>query len=209
VFVITTDQRDSRHDEDRVEATIAAVTREWSAVLLLAPERTAGDEFQLVPATAEAAVDLVLHLHRAAHWSVGLGVGGIEMPLPETTRAARGPAFFAARRAVEAAKNRPSRFAVDPDAEASLPFPSVRDLEALADPLLHLRDQRTEAGWQVVDLLREGGTQSDIADRLRVSPQAISLRARSANARADEPARAALIRLLAAVDGAGTEGTDG
>ncbi|NQX26680.1 DNA-binding protein [Microbacteriaceae bacterium VKM Ac-2854] len=208
MYVITADQRDSRHDEDRVDAVIADITRTWPDALLLPPERTAGDEFQLLPDSAEVAVDLVLHLHRTQHWSIGLGVGAVEHPLPKTTRAARGPAFFAARRAVEAAKNRPSRFAVDPDASLTLDFPSVRDLEALADPLLHLRDQRTEAGWQVVDLLRDGVTQSDVADRLRVTPQAISLRARSANARADEPARAALIRLLAAVDRVGPEGTE-
>lgn len=207
MFVITTDQRDSRHDDDRVDAAIVGIGERWPDALLLPPDRTAGDEFQLVPATAEATIDIVLHLHRAGRWSIGLGVGAIEAPLPTTTRAARGPAFFAARRAVEAAKNRQSRFAVDPDASASAAFPSVRDVEGLADPLLQLRDQRTDAGWQVVDLLREGTTQSDIADRLRVTPQAISLRARSANARTDEPARAALIRLLAAVDHAGTEGT--
>lgn len=205
MFVITTDQRDSRHDEDRVDAAIQEITELWGSELLLDPERTAGDEFQLVLSDAHASLDIVLLLHRRQHWSIGLGIGDVEQPLPTTIRAARGPAFFAARRAVEASKNRPSRFAVDPEAPAA--FPSPRDVEAFLDPLLQLRDQRSDAGWEVVDLLRDGTTQSDVADRLRVTKQAISLRARSANARLDEPAHAALLRLLEAVDHSVSEGT--
>ncbi|NQX13024.1 DNA-binding protein [Microbacteriaceae bacterium VKM Ac-2855] len=199
MFVITTDQRDSRHDEDRVDTTIAAIASRWSEHLLLPADRTAGDEFQLLLADPDATIAVILHLHRTEHWSIGLGIGEVETPLPRDTRAARGPAFFAARRAVEVSKARPSRFAVDPDAATSA-FPGPRDIEALADPLLHLRDQRTRPGWEVADLLDEGLTQSDVADRLRVTPQAISSRARSAGVRMDEPARVALVRMLAAVD---------
>ncbi|KZX22577.1 hypothetical protein [Rathayibacter tanaceti] len=116
MFVITADQRDSRHDDDRVEHTIGHLVSEAGASFVLPPERTAGDEFQVVLDRAEAVVPLVLELHRAGHWSIGLGVGSVERPLPATTRAARGEAYFAARRAVEAAKGRPTRFSLDPDA---------------------------------------------------------------------------------------------
>ncbi|QHC58308.1 DNA-binding protein [Rathayibacter sp. VKM Ac-2760] len=199
MFVITADQRDSRHDDDRVEQAITALVEAEEHAFVLPPERTAGDEFQFVLSRADAVVSVVLALHRTAHWSIGLGIGAIERPLPRTTRAARGEAYFAARRAVEAAKGRATRFALDPDSPAAA-FPSVPDAQALFDPLLHLRDSRTPAGWEIVDLLDAGLTQKDAAEQLAVSPQAVSLRVRAASARADRPARDALTRLLTVVD---------
>ncbi|MWV49559.1 DNA-binding protein [Rathayibacter sp. VKM Ac-2803] len=199
MFVITADQRDSRHDDDRVDRVITGLLETQRDAFVLPPERTAGDEFQFVLDRADAAVEVVLALHREAHWSIGLGVGRIERPLPATTRAARGEAYFAARRAVEAAKNRQSRFSLDPDAPAA-PFPSIADAQALLDPLLHLRDSRTAAGWQIVDLLDSGRTQKEAAEHLAISPQAVSLRVRAADARLDGPTAEALARLLTVVD---------
>lgn len=209
MFVITADQRDSRHDDDRVDRVIAELLEAHESAFVLPPERTAGDEFQFVLADADSAVAVVLALHRSAHWSIGLGIGAIERPLPRTTRAARGAAHFAARRAVEAAKGRATRVSLDPEGlgpedsaadSAVRAFPSVRDAQALLDPLLHLRDSRTPAGWEIVDLLDAGLSQKDAAERLGVSPQAVSLRVRAASARADGPARDALARLLTVVD---------
>ncbi|KQQ04178.1 MULTISPECIES: hypothetical protein [unclassified Rathayibacter] len=199
MFVITADQRDSRHDDDRVDRAIAELLDSRGADFVLPPERTAGDEFQCVLHRADAAVEVVLLLHREAHWSIGLGIGPIERPLPSTTRAARGEAYFAARRAVEAAKTRPSRFSLDPDSPVA-PFPSVIDAQALLDPLLHLRDSRTAAGWEIVDLLDSGRSQKEAAAHLAISPQAVSLRVRAADARLDRPTAEALARLLTVVD---------
>lgn len=199
MFVITADQRDSRHDHDRVEEALDELTRSLGDAFVLPPERTAGDEFQFVLDRGDAVVDVVLALHRAQHWSIGLGIGAIDRPLPTTTRAASGEAYFAARRAVDAAKLRPGRFAVDPDAPVG-GFPAVSDVQGLVDPLLQLRDSRTAPGWQIVDLLETGLTQRDAADRLSISPQAVSLRVRAASARVDVPAREALARLLTVVD---------
>lgn len=199
MFVITADQRDSRHDSDRVEQTIAQLLTGEPHPFVLPPERTAGDEFQVVLDRADQVVALVLTLHRAAHWSIGLGIGSVDRPLPATTRAASGEAYFAARRAVDSAKQRPSRFSLDPDSPAG-PFPAVADLQALIDPLLHLHDSRTEPGWEVVDLLEAGLTQREAAERLSITPQAVSLRARAASARIDAPARTAIARALTVVD---------
>lgn len=199
MFVLTVDQRDSRHDEDRVDRALKRLIEDGDDRFVLPPERTAGDEFQLVLERAESVVPLILTLHRAAHWSIGLGIGPVERPLPESTRAARGEAYFAARRAVDAAKNRSSRVSLDPEAPSGA-FPTIADAQALLDPLLHLRDSRTPAGWQVVDLLDQGHSQKEAAELLAVSPQAVSLRVRTASARADTPAADALARLLTVVD---------
>ncbi|MCW2701062.1 MAG: uncharacterized protein JWQ45_2597, partial [Blastococcus sp.] len=79
---------------------------------LLAFERTAGDEFQGVLAEADDVVDTVLELVRLGGWSIGVGAGPVQTPLPASTRAGAGPAFLSARRAVDAAKQRPARLAV-------------------------------------------------------------------------------------------------
>ncbi|PPF62753.1 DNA-binding protein [Rathayibacter tritici] len=199
MFVITADQRDSRHDDDRVEQAIVSLLERGGDSFVLPPERTAGDEFQFVLDRADVVVALVLDLHRSGHWSIGLGIGPVTRPLPATTRAARGEAYFAARRAVEAAKGRPTRFSLDPDAPDGA-APVSADVLALIDPLLLLRDARTEAGWQILDLLESGLSQKDAAEHLAVSPQAVSLRVRAASARVDAPARDALARLLTVVD---------
>jgi hypothetical protein len=188
MFVITADQRDSRHDHDRVDQAIASVISDGRTPFVLPPERTAGDEFQCVLDRADAVVPLVLDLHRTGHWSIGLGIGPVDRPLPATTRAATGEAYFAARRAVEASKGRPTRFSLDPDAPGTA-APAPADVQALIDPLL-----------QIVDLLESGLSQKDAAERLAVSPQAVSLRVRAASARVDAPARDALARLLTVVD---------
>ena len=46
-------------------------------------------------------------LLRAGGWSIGVGAGPVQTPLPASTRAATGPAFLSARRAVEAATRPP------------------------------------------------------------------------------------------------------
>ena len=46
-------------------------------------------------------------LLREDAWNIGIGIGEVEEPLPESTRAGRGPAYLHARDAVTAAKSAP------------------------------------------------------------------------------------------------------
>ena len=71
--------------------------------------------------------------------------------------------------------------------------------------MLQLRDRRTAQGWQLHDLLRTGITQAEAAGRLGVTPQAVSLRAQSAQLRTEFAAENSLVRLLDAT-GAAPEG---
>jgi hypothetical protein len=112
VFVLTIDQRRSRMREDLVAATIPALNKDPRWPLLLAFDRTAGDEMQGVTASAATAVGIALELAAGGQWSIGIGVGPVREPLPANTRAGAGEAFERARDAVTAAKTAPGGIAV-------------------------------------------------------------------------------------------------
>lgn len=203
MFVLTADQVGSRHSADKVADTLLALNSEHGARLLLPADRTAGDELQLLVDDAELVLALVLELTRDGAWSVGVGVGAVRQPLPADTREATGEAFYAARDAVTRAKKQTTRFALtlagdDEDADRTL---RGTDVEALITLLLHLRERRTDGGWELFDLLGTGLTQSESADRLGITPGAASLRARAAGIRVERAASEALVRLLDTING--------
>jgi hypothetical protein len=196
MFVITVDQVDSRRTPDAVTATLARLTSTLGERLLLPAERTAGDEFQLLLADAPATLGVILDLNRTARWSIGCGVGDVRTPLPRDIREAAGDAFIGARTAVDRAKKRPSRFALE--------APAVEDGAANVEPLIELliatRARRSPEGWELFDLLADGATQSAAAARLGITPQAASLRAQAADLKLETAVTAALATLLAQLD---------
>ena len=201
MYVITADQIGSRVDIDRSEAMQRELQDAFGERLVLPVDQTAGDEVQAITADPATALDLVLALHRAGRWSIGVGVGDVREPLPDAARKAAGPAFVAAREAVDAAKRADARFALraaDDRRDALDPA----HVEALVRLLLLLRDRRTPQGWEAVDLVRDGRTQKDAARLLGISDAAVSQRLRAAQWNADGDAAPALVRLLGDLDGA-------
>jgi len=196
MFVLTVDQVDSRHNDDRVAGVLETGRSRWGASLRLGPDRTAGDEFQALFDAADAALGASLELLRTGEWTVGLGVGPVALPLPATTREATGSAFIAARTAITAAKRAPHRFAVSAEGAE----PAADAFGALVDLVLEVRSRRSTEGWEVSDLLSGGMTQARIAERLHISPQAVSLRVRAAGARLEQRAMPALVDLLARLE---------
>lgn len=191
MFVITADQKSSRTGADLVPQALQAVERAAAGRLALPPERSTGDELQLATPSPDATVEVALLLLRDQHWSVGIGVGEVEHPLPSEVRAARGPAFIHAREAVDRAKKSTTRVAVS--GEELL---ACQDAEALLRLLVELRDRRSRQGWEITDLLQEGLTQREAAERLGITETAVSLRVKSAGLRVEEPAIPALGRVL-------------
>jgi hypothetical protein len=189
VLVLTIDQVGSRDRGDEVE-TLLEILAAYPHVL--APERTAGDEAQVLLDDPGTAIAIVLDLTRRGGWTVGCGVGPVVTPLPDSIRAATGGAFISAREAVDRAKRKPTRVAV----EAAKAPTDARHLEALLDLLLVVRRRRSAEGWQVHDLLADGRTQTDAAGALGITPQAVSLRAQAGDLRVDGPASEALVSLL-------------
>ena len=177
VAVLTIDQRGSSHETatDQVPATLVALA---DVEMLRAFERTAGDEFQGVLDQPAALAAVVERLLREESWNVGIGIGEVEEPLPESTRAGRGPAYLHAREAVTAAKSAPWRLRVAGDDPGN--GLSVRALETTLWLWAAVLNRRTARGWEVADLVDAGASYDQAAKRLGVTQSAISQRAQAA-----------------------------
>jgi hypothetical protein len=194
VFVLTVDQRNSRRSPDRVPEALARLSREIRPVLPF--ERTVGDEFQGVLADPGDVVTAVLELVRWGGWSVGVGAGPVEEPLPASTREARGMAFIHAREAVDLAKHRPHGVAVvGADREAA------REAEAVLTLLAVVVGRRTDAAWDAVDLVATGLSLTEAAHKLGVSRQAVGQRLAAGHWAQERDARPVAARLLARAEG--------
>ena len=167
-FVLTVDQRGSRRNRDRVPAALTALI---GVPTVLPFERTAGDEFQGVLDDPVAVVEVVRRLVRDGDWSVGVGAGPVHTPLPRSTRAGSGPAFIAARAAVEAAKRRPVRVAVRGAAGEA-----AADAQAVLTALAALVERRSDQAWEAIERVEAGGTQAQAAAGLGITRQAVGQR---------------------------------
>ena len=193
-YVLTVDQQGSRRSADRVAALLPRLNREVRTVLPF--ERTAGDEFQGVLDDPAAVVDLVLTLVREGSWSVGVGAGTVQTPLPSSTRAATGQAFLAARRAVDAAKQRPMRVAV----RGAVPADAV-DAQAVLGALALLVDRRSDHAWEAIAAVTRGRTQAQAAAELGISRQAVGQRLAAGQWDLERELRPTAARLLARAAG--------
>lgn len=182
---MTIDQQDSRTSDDAVPAVLEVLEPVATAVPF---SRTIGDEVQGVlvePAAVAEAVRRVVE--DSSGWHIGIGIGEVDHPLPESSSAGRGPAFYAAREAVEAAKTAPAHLVVrsgdeetrraNPDGAASVALTSHLDLaeaalRLLASALSELRPQ--SRGYVGFHLDHPDATQAEIAARFDVSQQAVS-----------------------------------
>jgi hypothetical protein len=189
LYVLTVDQRASRRGPDRVAEVLAELNAGVEAVLAF--ERTAGDEFQGVLGEPETAVDVALRLVRLGGWSIGIGAGAVQHPLPPSTRAATGPAFLCARRAVDAAKQRSVRLAVR-GAVAS----DAADAQAVLGALAVLVGRRSRQAWEAIELVEGGRTQAEAAEALGITRQAVGQRLGAASWDLERELRPTAARLL-------------
>ncbi|MGY4642596.1 hypothetical protein [Cellulomonas sp. URHB0016] len=196
MFVMTIDQRGSRRVGDRVEDLL----RDLDPGRPVRPfERTVGDEVQAVYDDPTEVVDVALRVLRMGGWSVGIGAGPVDEPLPASTRAAAGPAFVLARAAVEAAKSRVRTVSL---AVRGFDDGAGRDAEAVLVLVAAVAARRSEAGWVVADAMAAGEVRQEVvAETLGVSQQAVSQRLRTALWSEEQAARRAAARLLALAEG--------
>ncbi|WP_255590004.1 SatD family protein [Cellulomonas sp. PS-H5] len=215
MWTLTVDQEGSRRVGDRVDALLARLATASPLVdaapgaVVLPFERTVGDEVQAVLADADLVVALALHLVRTGGWSVGIGAGVVDTPLPASSRAGSGSAFIHAREAVEAAK---SRLRAVPLAVRGPEPELAAEAEGVLTLLGSVVARRTAAGWSVVDLVARGAgeppaRQEDVAAALGISQQAVSARLRAALWAEEVAARPAAARLLRLAGGSGHDGS--
>jgi phosphopantetheine adenylyltransferase len=207
MFVLTVDQQGSQSGPDRVPALTRALE---PCHLRLAPERTAGDEIQMLAEDADEALAAFLVILEEGGWSIGVGIGPGERPLPTSVRAGRGEAFVRAREAVEAARRTGSvpvcvRVA-DPRQQEQ-----ADELEALLRVIGWFVRERKPGQWRVVRTLREdpGLSQQEVASRLGVTQQTVSRALATSGWREQAGLHPLARRLLAILDLTGSRTPSG
>lgn len=176
-FVVVADQMGSRANPDHVPSALAQLERTLGNRLLLPFERTAGDELQGLCTDPRVVVDAVCHLTRLAGWRIGIGAGAVETPLPASTREARGDAYVAAREAIGNARSSPTQLALVGTAVSANNYGGlIDDAETALWLLRGLLQQRSQEGWELMDLFDQGLTGAEAAAKLGISPSAVSQR---------------------------------
>ena len=169
MFVMTIDQQGSRTSADAVPGVLAAL-EPVAAVVGFA--RTIGDEVQGVLADPVAVAEAVRRVAVDSDWHIGIGIGEVERPLPETTTEGRGEAFYSARRAVEAAKSAPAHLVVSADPDGDHRGLAEAAMRLLISTLTELRGH--SRGYVGYRLDHPDATQAEIAAEFDVSQQAVS-----------------------------------
>lgn len=154
---------------------------EWQAALNLDPaislvrpfERTAGDEMEGLVKDAASLTLIILRALQTGGWWVGIGIGDVETPLPESVRSSQGAAFVLARRAIELAKGRPRTGRMQ-RVRILAQRRDPADLEAALMLMGVLFARSGGEGSEAVRFRAAGLTIVEIAKRLGVSKQAVS-----------------------------------
>lgn len=186
-FALTMDQRASRRGDDRVPEALEHLNRTLGRALDLRFERTAGDEVQALTRYPGAVVRASVECARLGGWRMGIGLGRVELPLPTSTRAARGGAYLGARTAIDQARRTTAGLSlVAADARGrTVTGPGYGDAIRQAETALwlvhELAARRSPQGWEIVDMLDEGLSAAEAADELGISPSAVSQRLKLAH----------------------------
>ncbi|MFC7374353.1 MarR family transcriptional regulator [Brachybacterium sp. GCM10030267] len=169
--------------------------------LALPAERTAGPDVLALAARADAALEALLRAREDGDWAIGLGVGAIEKPLPESVRAVAGPAVDAAAGAVRSARTTSSVPVVVRAADARH-RETAEDAEAVLRLIGWMIRTRNRGQWEAVRALREhpGATQAQLAQRLGVTQQTVSRAVKTSGWREEHAAHPLAIRLLSMID---------
>ncbi|MEA4945663.1 MAG: hypothetical protein VB080_14665 [Propionicimonas sp.] len=201
MYVVLADQVASRAGSDRVPDALRVLGERLGGRLALPFERTAGDEIQGLTADPAAVIEAVCALTRLGGWRLGIGTGSVDLPLPRSTREARGDAYLAARQAIGAARTSPTELALRTAptvSPAGYGGPQKdKDAETALWLLRTVLASRSREGWELVDLLDQGLSNAQAASRLGISPSAASQRLSRAHRTEVTRGAALAARLLA------------
>lgn len=197
MYVVTLDQRTSHGAGDLVPQLVRDLSGLGTGIEF---QRSVADEVQGAVMEATDAVAVALAALRSGSWSVGIGVGPVEHPLPARITEASGYGMVYARRAAEQALKVHDQ--VPLTVEGLDPI-----LAAEAQAVLRLLGRmvalRSAAEWRVVDLMTPGvrGQQKLVAEVLGITPQAVSKAVARSLWQEEWAARPAAARLLDMLSG--------
>jgi hypothetical protein len=157
-----------KHFADLIRALNAEYRKGIAARFVI----TLGDEFQGLLNTSTLTPDLIWKLEESfpdRELRVGVGLGTLDTPLQKVAINIDGPAFHAARAAIEIAKKNNLLGGV------FVGFGQINDaLNGIARMLWFHRSNWTSSQRTITGLLRTGMSQSEIAEHLRIKRQVVS-----------------------------------
>jgi hypothetical protein len=160
------------HVQQSFLAFVNALNAKYQAALLSKFVITLGDEFQGLLSSAICIPDLMWDIEENFSYRelrVGIGFGVIHTSIPEIAINVDGPALHNARTAIETAKSKRTLGGM---------FVGFGDLDGVLNGLARIlcfhRSKFSRSQIRTFKLLREGLRQTEVAERLQVSRQAIS-----------------------------------
>jgi predicted DNA-binding protein YlxM (UPF0122 family) len=166
------------HVQRQLEELLSRINKRYAKAIGARFLVTLGDEFQGVLKQSDIIPDLIWDIEGGlakADVRIGIGYGTINPPLKKVALGMDGPAFHAARAAIEEARKRKTR------GGRFLGFGQAEDLllNSLAALLRRQRATLTENQLVALGFLRQGYSQSRIAETLGITKQAVNSRAKS------------------------------
>jgi hypothetical protein len=165
--------------QETLEARLAALNDRYRDAILAKFVVTAGDEFQGLLKDARVIADILWDLEPGAvriKLRVGIGLGTLETALKRFAVGMDGPVWHRARGAIELARAGRRMGGVFHG------FGEREDgvLNGLARLLHALRSRLSPKQLPIIQALRKGASQVNVARRLRLTKQAVNNRSRSA-----------------------------
>jgi DNA-binding transcriptional ArsR family regulator len=166
--------------QQRLRGSLSMVNDAFSPFIASNFMLTIGDEFQGLLNSAEKVPQILALIRSEIHpieQRVGIGIGGLDTTLEPTAIGMDGPCFHRARDAIERAKVAQTSIEV-----GTRDFDDAFRIYALL--YSSIRSQWTARQRQVFDLSMMGITGKEVAERLGVSPSAVSQHLSAAGANA-------------------------
>ena len=180
-WVILADQVDSRRHNDEVPHLLTALTSPGLLVSptgytvgtpqwVLPPERTSGYEVQALT-TDPASLIHAVWTSGSGPWRIGVSHGEVDTPLPDSTRAARGPAYISAREAIDECRRRRAAIHVFADGTDGM-----RRFSQVAQVVVDLARRLRPAARDVAKFYDLSMSSDETARALGISTSAVSQR---------------------------------
>lgn len=169
--------------------------------LPLPPERTAGPEMLVLAGRAETALEALLRAVESGAVAVGLGIGAVPAPLPDSVRELAGPALEASAEAVRSALTT-SQVPLAVRAADARHADTAADAEAVLRLIGWMIRTRSRGQWQAVRALRAEPqiTQRALAAQLGITQQTVSRAVKTSGWREESAAHPLAVRLLSMID---------